>query len=177
VLRTLQCGRRRYLPGCEIAVETIAQQLHEADDRIQWSAQLVRDVGEELAFRLVRSFHVAVQPLQLDRSSGNVQRSSLLAQQANRKEQDPAHTECPYDEASGARRDGVRGRHRPRTSVGEANHAVAGRLGAFGPGSTSGQVYDRVVAGGDGECHPSGRRRLCEIRTKRFHLDQETAPS
>ena len=56
---------RRNLPRREVAIEAVAQQLDEADDGVERRPQLVRDVGEELALRLVGALHVAVQALEL----------------------------------------------------------------------------------------------------------------
>jgi hypothetical protein len=66
---------RLHLPRRQLAVDTIFEQLDEAHDRVERRAKLMRDVGEELTLRLVRSRNLAIQPFQL----GGARREVLLA--------------------------------------------------------------------------------------------------
>jgi hypothetical protein len=44
-----------YLPWCQLSVHAFTQQIDESHDGVQWRTQLVRDVGEELAFHPVHA--------------------------------------------------------------------------------------------------------------------------
>src|SRR3954467_5994336 len=70
---------RRYLPGRQVAIKPVPQQLDESDDRIERSSELMRDVREKFALRLVRPLHIAVQSFELDRPRRHVERSLLLS--------------------------------------------------------------------------------------------------
>src|SRR5206468_8194025 len=87
---------RRHLSRREISVESVTKELDEADDGIQRGAQFVRYIGQEFAFRLVRTFHIAIEPLELDRSSGDMQRALLFAKKSECQEQHAGDTKCPH---------------------------------------------------------------------------------
>ena len=89
---------RRHLARRQIAVEAVAQQLDETDDGVERRSQLVRDVGQELALRLIRALHVAVQSLEFNRTSGDMECALLLSQQPKREEEHAGDTEHPHSQ-------------------------------------------------------------------------------
>ena len=143
---------RRYLARREIAVKAVSKELDESDDCVERCPQLVRDVGEELALRLVRPFHVAVEPLEFDGTSSDVQCAPLLAQEAEREENGSPHTERPHHQAPRARRESMAGHDGPGAPVREANYSMVHRVGCRRTIRASPQTRDRVVAGDEQEC-------------------------
>ena len=85
-----------YLARCEVAVKTVAQQFDETDDGVERRAQLVRDVREEFALRLVGALHVAVESLEFNRTSSDMECALLFSQEPKCEEEHAGDTERPH---------------------------------------------------------------------------------
>src|SRR5215471_16966865 len=92
----------RHLSRRQIAVDAILEQLDETDDGVEWSAQLVRDVGEELALRRVGARDLAVEALELRGTLDDTNRLSALAEDAVREQRNGGETEAAEKNAEGA---------------------------------------------------------------------------
>ena len=103
----------RHLARRQVAVDAVLEQLHEADDRVERRAQLVRDVGEEFAFRGVRARDLAVESLELRGSTGDANGLPAFANEAVAEQRDGEETQDPERDSQGPK--SSRGRRRAST--------------------------------------------------------------
>ncbi len=109
----------RHLARSQVAVDAVLEELHEADDRVERSAQLVRDVGEEFAFRGVRARDFAVEPLELRGTTGDASGLPAFANEAVAEQRNREETQSPERDSQGLEGHLVRDDERPHERVGD----------------------------------------------------------